>query len=816
MNYKKIVIIFFLFFVFSDSFAQREANIWYFGTYAGVNFNTGAAIPVTDGRINRWEGVASFCNRYGELILYTDGDSVWNASHQPMDNGFDLNGHPSSTESAIIIPYPEHDSLYFIFTVDAEGGDYGLCYSLVNINYNNGLGAITEKNHQLVTPVSEKVTAIRHKNNTDFWVITHGWETDSFFVYIVTPDGVDTIPQIFEIGATHADIGLHGNNAVGYMRVSPDGSRIASAIQVSMIFELFDFNNETGEITNPITIPAPGSPYGVEFSPDATKLYMTSMFSLYQADITSDNPDDIINSIVEIGTSPTSNFFGAVQLATDGKLYLAHEYSDYLGVVNNPTESGIDCNFELNGLYLLGRQSRMGLPDFIQTYFLPPDFQYINYCYGDSTLFFLQDTVGIDSVFWDFGDPLSAENTSQDFYPKHLYLLPGLYDVNIVIWRNGVDYDKHRIIQINPLPEVELGADTLICSGDSLLLDAYNLNCSYSWNNSSIDSVIWINEAGFYSVEVVNNYTFCFNSDSIIISTSPIPEFNIGTDTGFCSYDSVLVSVEYENAHFLWNTGDTTNSIIVKQSGTYILQITDSLSCKNADTISISEYLLPVFDLGNDTILCPETQISLNPNIEGHYLWSDSTTNNYYVVNNEGQYWLKIIDSNFCEFSDTINVESVDFPDVYLGNDTLLCEDEIIILYANPINCEYLWSDGSTANFIEVSQTGTYILYSTNICGTDADAVYVEFEYCGEVDIPNIFTPNNDGLNEIFYIKGIKYDVWQLLIYNRWGQLVYQSDHYKNDWNGDNLPDGTYYYIFQNQEKKKIMSGHVDIYRSDL
>ncbi|MBN2891663.1 MAG: gliding motility-associated C-terminal domain-containing protein [Bacteroidales bacterium] len=794
--------------------AQREANIWYFGIHAGIDFNSGVAVPLTDGKINRWEGVASFCDSLGNLLFYTDGDSVWNAIHEPMENGYDLLGDPSSTESAIIIPYPDNDSLYYIFTIDEEGGEDGLCYSIVNMNNNNGLGAITTKNIQLVTPVVEKLTAVRHKNNSDFWVISHGWETDSFFVYIVTPTGINPTPQIFEVGAIHKDIGLHGNNAVGYLRVSPDGSRLASALQVSQLFEVFDFDNETGEISNPISIPQPiGSPYGVEFSPDASKLYMTSGYDLYQADITLATEEDINNSVTLIGSSETSNFFGAVQLATDGKIYLAHEFNDYLGVINDPTEAGDSCHFELYGFYLAGKQSRMGLPDFIQTYFLPPDFKYINFCFGDSTLFFIADTFGIDSVSWNFGDTLSIENTSKDFSPKHVYLSAGKYFVILTLWKNGVDYYKKQIIQINPLPNIFLGNDTLICSGDSIMLVAECTESTFLWNTLSTDSTIWINSSGEYSVLVTKNYTYCQNSDTIFLDISPLPSFNIGQDTGFCKNDSILLHVEYENAQFLWNTGETNDSIYVEIQNTYILEITDTLGCKNKDTIFIEEYQLPSFNLGNDTVICPETQINITTNISGIYLWSDSTTANYITINQGGEFWLKITNENSCTFSDTIIITDKNFPIVNLGNDTLICEDDYLILKASPVDCYYLWSDGTNGNEFEVSEPGNYILYSTNICGTDVDSIFVDFEYCGEIYIPNIFTPNNDGINETFYIKGILHETWQIFIYNRWGEIVYESEDYKGDWDGGKCSEGTYYYILQKPDTETIFSGHVRIYR---
>lgn len=811
---QKIFILTIFLFLYFYSEAQREANIWYFGSYAGINFNSGTAEPLTDGRINRWEGVASFSDKYGNLLMYTDGDSVWNASHQHMENGYGLLGDPSSTESAIIVPYPENDSLYYIFTIDEEGGDNGLCYSVVNMNMDNGLGAITLKNKQLITPVVEKLTAVRHHNKQDFWVISHGWETDSFFVYLVTPEGLDTIPQIFEVGARHSDIGLHGNNAVGYLRASPDGTKLASALQVSQLFEIFDFNDETGEISNPISIfQYQGSPYGVEFSPDCSKLYMTSGFYLFQADISSGDPATINNSVVMIDSSDSYHFFGSVQLATDGKIYLAHDHSEYLGVINNPEQYGEDCNFVLDGFYLAGRESRMGLPDFIQTFFLPPDFKYEDYCFGDSTYFYLEDYFDIDSVLWDFGEPTSPNNTSTELTEYHVYAEPGTYTVTLTIWKGGIDYLKDAIIQINPIPEIFLGNDTIICYGDSIILDAQTLHCSYLWNTGSSDSVIYVNEAGLYKVELFENFTGCENEDSLYLQVASLPVFNIGQDTGFCKNDSILLTVEYENADFLWNTGSDNDSIYVNNTGMYILEISDSLTCKNYDTINITEYALPEFSLGHDTSLCVGEYIFLIPEVDGSYLWSDNSTDNYLKLTQAGTYWLQITNSNNCIFRDTIRLSILDSPVAKLGADTVLCEGEYLVLNAPPAFCEYSWSDGTEGDYFETQDPGSYILFATNVCGIASDTIKVDFEYCGEIYIPNIFTPNGDGINETFYISGISDKIWRIFIYNRWGELVYSSEDYKSDWTGDNCTEGTYYYILENPENKTLFSGHVRIYR---
>jgi len=815
---KKIIkILFLLFSIFFHTtiYAQREANVWYFGNNAGVDFNSGVPIPLIDGHISRWEGVATFCDSLGNLLFYTDGDSVWNSQHIMMPGGFDLLGHPSSTESAIIVPLPNNDSLYFLMTVDEEGGVDGVCYNIINMKLNNGLGAIIEKNIPLIAPTVEKLTAVRHQNNRDFWVITHGWETDSFFVYLVTPEGIQMPPQIFEIGTRHEDIGISGNNAVGYMRVSPYGNKIALALQVNLIFELFDFNNLTGEISNHIIInDLGGSPYGVEFSADGTKLYMTSFMHLYQADVTSNDEITINNSVTLIGSSNTNNFFGALQLATDGKIYLAQEFSPYLGVINNPSNNGIECNFDLNGFWLEGKQSRLGLPNFIQSYFIPPDFRTTYTCFGDSTQFIINDITGIDSVIWNFGDEFSNNNESKLFSPKHLYTNADNYNVKLTIWKNEISYLKNQIIKLNSSPIINLPDETTFCFGDSILLDAYSLNCNFLWSNNSTDSAIWVFEVGQYYINVVNKYTLCSASDTIQVRVLDLPNFSLGDDFGFCKKDTAQLCISYPNATFLWNTNQTDSCILITNEGEYILRVTNNLLCKNYDTINIIEYQPTEFSIGNDTVICPETDINLQLNINGNYLWSDSSIINNFNINQAGIYWLKFSNLNNCVSYDTIYIFERFLPEINLGNDTLLCEGENITLQSNCIDCySFLWNDNSTLNFQNIYEKGNYSVKVTNICGDAKDSIIVSYKYCGEVSIPNIFTPNEDGTNEYFYIKGIETGIWNLFIYNRWGNLIYNSSEYKNNWNGDNCPSGTYYYILQNNSNEIQFTGFVYIYK---
>jgi hypothetical protein len=196
-----------------------------------------------------------------------------------MLNGFGLLGHYSATQGSIIIPYPGNCNLFFIFTLDGKENGFvnGCRYSIVDISLQNGLGEVTTKNVLLYGPSSEKLTAVKHGNGSDIWVITHKMFTNSFYTYRVSVTGIDTVPVISSIGLPFNSV----FDAIGQMKTSPDGRRLAYVTLVNKIAEIFDFDNSTGIVSNPITIPASkftviGGLYGLEFSPSSGKLYVTN------------------------------------------------------------------------------------------------------------------------------------------------------------------------------------------------------------------------------------------------------------------------------------------------------------------------------------------------------------------------------------------------------------------------------------------------------------------------------------------------------------------------------------------------------------
>ena len=177
---KQILYITFLFGI-NICFSQNETANWTFGENAGLNFSYGYPSPLGSSQLNTTEGCASMSDNTGNLIIYSDGSTVWNKNHEVMTNGLDLLGNDSSTQSAIIIPKPNSDTIYYIFTVDDRAGSNGLRFSEVDLTLSGGLGAVTaNKNILLESPITEKLTAVEASNGEDIWVISHRWESNEF------------------------------------------------------------------------------------------------------------------------------------------------------------------------------------------------------------------------------------------------------------------------------------------------------------------------------------------------------------------------------------------------------------------------------------------------------------------------------------------------------------------------------------------------------------------------------------------------------------------------------------------------------------
>ena len=388
----KLITLIILFFTL-NAFSQKEANFWYFGENAGLDFSTNPPTALTNGQLNTTEGCSSFSSPTGELLFYSDGIKVFNKNHELMTytNGRlanDLLGNPSSTQSGMIIPKPGSSSIYYLFTVGTDfvpngvSPNPGFNYYTIDMSQNGGLGEITDGPVYLaIDPTtgtdlgnvwSEKIAAVKGKECNVFWVVS--FVQDTFFSYKITDAGIDLNNIVT------SKVNFSTLDKRGYLQVSPDGRKLAFAdynaggTNIDGRLFLLDFNNETGEVDASSTqtlIPifTNESPYGVAFSQQSNKLYTSSYngnFSIYQFDLES---TDIASSRAEIITK--SGFRGALQLAPDGKIYASIPNSTFLDVIENPHEDAANVVYTENAISLNGRRTTQGLPPFISSLLLP-------------------------------------------------------------------------------------------------------------------------------------------------------------------------------------------------------------------------------------------------------------------------------------------------------------------------------------------------------------------------------------------------------------------------------------------------------------
>ncbi len=578
--------------MFSPSFAQKEGAVWYFGKYAGASFVNGDPEPLSDGALFTREGCSAISTPDGELLLYTDGITIYNKNHGIMQNGENLSGNPSSTQSGVIVPVPDDPNYYYIFTVSNLGDKYtqeGFRYSKVDMQLDNGNGGVVpnEKNITLFNPTTERITSVKHFNDYGIWVIGHEWESNRFISYLVTIDGIDADNPVYsDVGVFHGGV---NNMGKGYMKTSSGGERIAVAVQDMEVVQVFDFNNVTGEITNPITLPAGERPYGLEFSKDARYLYSDERegFNLYQWDLEAGDENAVIISRQTVGVF-NPGIGGALQMAPNGKIYISHAAKKYLSVIHDPEKLGVACNFEYAGFDLCETcLAQEGLPSFIQSYFNIIWIEHEHQCVNETISFSISDTTNIESVLWDFGDPQSgSSNSSQLFFPEHTYTEAGKYNVLVTI----VHINSTQLsdtIEIFPFPQVDLGDDQVICDGESIIFSAENSYDTYMWmDDNSLDMYeIIASQAGDYWVELTNVCGVAY--DTVNLTIQQLPVVDLGNDT-MMVYNSIIqldAGIGFNN--YLWQDGSALSDFILDYPGTYWVEVTDEVGCKSSDTIRV-------------------------------------------------------------------------------------------------------------------------------------------------------------------------------------------------------------------------------------
>ncbi|MDB2385076.1 T9SS type B sorting domain-containing protein [Polaribacter sp.] len=382
-------ILFVLLFFSIQLIAQEQANFWYFGNNAGIDFSSGEPVSLDNGKLETDEGCSTISDKEGNLLFYTDGSILYDKNHDIMtfsDGSLanSLGGNASSTQSGLFVPNPTDENIYYLFTVGTEfvpRGEVpnpGYNFYTIDKSKNSGFGEVVDgpvnlaldstNGNDLSNTISEKITAVQADCN-NIWVVNA--YSDRFYSYKITESGVDNLNPV-----------VSNNNYLlqdkrGYMKISPDGTKLALAdyslgFNISSLL-LYDFNVETGEVSSSfqqITNSNSEAPYGIEFSQQSNKLYAlytstSNVVTISQFDLTSSN---ISSSRQEIYREQNA-FRGALQLGPDGKIYVSIPDNSFLSSIDDiNSDTPI---FERASVRLTTGTTAQGLPPFIQSFFAP-------------------------------------------------------------------------------------------------------------------------------------------------------------------------------------------------------------------------------------------------------------------------------------------------------------------------------------------------------------------------------------------------------------------------------------------------------------
>lgn len=701
-------------------FGQGETSNWYFGNGAGILFNDdGSVSPLTDGKLDTFEGCATISDSFGNLLFYTDGITVYDRTHSVMENGRGLYGDPSSTQSALIVPAPSSPDIFYIFTVDTStfenDPDNGLNYSVVNISLNNGNGTVVEKNINLLKDCSEKITAVvKDCSDQSIWLMTLASETgttgffNTYHAFEVNANGVVANP----VRTTFSDLQIEDPR--GYLKFSSDGTKMASA---NMRFGLYiyDFDAETGKLSsqNQVNLPAPdNNPYGIEFSPNGKYLYVHASndvqaaqghnSSLFQLDM---EAGDISSSRVVLDKRGV--YRGGLQLGSNGKIYrtISENYftgSSFLGVINNPNEGNIEAEYIHNAIDLNGKKGTQGLPPFIQSFFNKIELvqnedgttsSSLDLCEGQAFLLETENVPGATYTWKKDGVVFQNPRVNSFQIDTANETHSGKYSLEILLPNpKACPILGESLINVHPLPPNE-----------QLTL----VQCDVDIENST-DGITTIN-LGQIKPDSEYTYTF-FETIQDRDTDSPIldPERFVNTQAF-----NQAIYYTVTNALGCENFGE-----IQLRIQSVVLEETAQITYYTCDDDPEDEILMGTFDLENfGKRNYPQNEVVFYENLEDVTLEQNPLPN---IYNTESTVvFARLENLNQCEDILEIELQVNPSPNFSLQQVHLLCTDNPNLSIAGPYGFDiYIWfkEEGNSRTAvsnnqqIDIQEIGNYIL----------------------------------------------------------------------------------------------------------
>ena len=375
---------------------------------------------------------------------------------------------------------------------------------------------------------------------------------------------------------------------------------------------------------------------------------------------------------------------------------------------------------------------------------------------------------------------------------------------------------------------ISLGAPRVKCKSDTLLIIAPDGFQKYDWSPmynimiSSVDQDVIL----FPTQDTVYHLTItdaggCKGSADLPVHILPSVDFNLGNDTAICAGGSAVFSAGTTFSSYLWSNGDISNAIVVKDAGNYSVMVKDQNNCSLYDTVSLIVYPVPDIQMTGGTVICKDQSLILDagPGFVS-YLWQDGTRARSFNVTDTGFYRVQVIDPHQCVSADSVYISQfAESPQKFLPPDSVVCSYLGALIQPRGDFVEYNWSTGETGKSIQVKTAGEFILNVIDQQGCrGSDSIRITLKDCEALLVfPNAFSPNHDGLNDVFRLKypGHAAD-YNLQIFNRWGQKIFESSDTSAGWDGSfnsqAQPEGNYIWIVRytdNSGRKQKMQGNV-------
>lgn len=352
------------------------------------------------------------------------------------------------------------------------------------------------------------------------------------------------------------------------------------------------------------------------------------------------------------------------------------------------------------------------------------------------------------------------------------------------------------VFSSTPVFEGETNVD--LCQGEEFTFELGVSNYDISWFDGADDEERTFDETGVYPFQLIDGE--CSAEFEIEVEVTPVPEFELGPDLTLCEGAAQLLLADAPESTISWSDGSTGSNISVTEGGTY-WALAENNGCTFSDTLEVTFTPRPYLNLSGTESLCPEEEGMLIAESNAPIIWSTGETDMEIVVDRPGQFTAIATNEAECSTQESIFVNGLDLPRIDPVEDLVICQEEgfVVASAESSDNAGLIWSNGSTGSSSGITLEGDYFVELENECGLTSREFTVELEECFDLFfLPNAFTPDGDGLNDIFKPKIGTHVSFEMRIFNRNGEVVFESKDPDKGWNGSFMnneffcPSGVY------------------------